>query len=401
MEEHGANGEKSLLRVIQLGMHERGSGGGVDHFFWDLYDHLSEFPDLSVSAFFFRHRAGPVEQRSNEVCLGSTGLSGSRRLWNVRRAVVSQLAGRPVRISTVVVSHFALYASALLPQLARVKHVVHFQGPWAIESATEGKSRVNVTLKRMIERAVYSSANAFITLSHAFRELLITEYKVTPGSVHVIPPAVDLQRFTLGDRQEARRRLGWPQDATILLCVRRLARRMGLEILIDAFRQIADAHPRSLLFLGGTGALRDELAVKIESHGLQKRVRLLGFIPDDLLATAYQAADLSIMPSQSLEGFGLSTLESLACGTPVLVTPVGGLPEAVKALAPRLVLPSKTDESMAEWLDRFLGRELILPSQATCREYVEANFAWSMISQRVRNVYWQAAIGEPKRADIL
>lgn len=379
------------LRVLQLGMHERRSGGGVDHFFWDLFDHLAAFPDLSLSAFFFRHRSEAAENRCGELCLGSASLSGSRRLWELRRSVLAKLADGSNAESTVVVSHFAFYASALLPQLARLKHVVHFQGPWAIESATEGRGSLNVTLKRWIERAVYSSAGAFVTLSHAFRGLLISEYKVDPEVVHVIPPAVDLRRFSLGDRQEARERLGWPQEATILLCVRRLARRMGLEVLIEAFKQVTAVDPESLLFLGGTGALRDELAAKIADNGLAERVRLLGFIPDDGLATAYQAADLSILPSQSLEGFGLSTLESLACGTPVLVTPVGGLPEAVNGLTSQLVLSDKSRETMAEWLGWFLLGKLTLPSALECRRYVEANFSWRTVAERVRSLYWDVA----------
>src|SRR5258708_21265245 len=143
------NRKMDLLRVLQIGMHERASGGGVDHFFWDLFDELSASPELSISAFFFRHRSARVEERPNEFCLGATDLPGGRRLWNLRRAVLARLADKSMAESTVVVSHFALYASALLPQLARFKHVVHFQGPWAIESATEGKGSVNVTFKRL------------------------------------------------------------------------------------------------------------------------------------------------------------------------------------------------------------------------------------------------------------
>ena len=391
METYGDNTADRPLRVIQVGMHERGSGGGVDHFFWDLFDHLVSFPELSLAAFFFRHRPVAVEVRPGEYCLGSTSLSGGRRLWNLRRAVLTRLADESAVKSSVIVSHFAFYASALLPQLKRSKHVVHFQGPWAIESATEGKGRLNVMLKRVIEHAVYSSASAFIALSRAFRELLIAEYGVPSELIHVIPPAVDLQRFVLGGQQEARRRLGWPQDATIILCVRRLARRMGLEILIEAFRQVVSSHPRAFLFLGGTGALRSELAAKIESHGLSQRVRLLGFIPDDQLATAYQAADLSVVPSQSLEGFGLTTLESLACGTPVLVTPVGGLPDAVNGLSTDLVLPDRSAAALATTLDCFLRRTLAVPSSAKCRHHVETEFAWQRIAMQIKTLYQQVA----------
>lgn len=391
MERPAFNIRESSLRVFQLGMHERGSVGGLDRFFWGLFDQLAASPDLSLSAFFFRHQPATVEKRPRELCLGPTSLSGFRRLWNLRRAVLPELLDKSIVEPTVVVSHFAFYAFALLPQLARCKHVIHFQGPWAVESATEGKAGLNVSIKRLIERAVYSSANAFITLSQAFKELLVSEYKVSPELIHVIPPAVDLQRFTLSDRWKARELLGWPQDAKILLCVRRLARRMGLEVLIEAFKEIAHAHPQLMLLLGGTGALQGELAAKIEGAGLGNRVRLLGFIPDDRLSTAYQSADISIVPSQSLEGFSLSVLESLACGTPVLVTPVGGLPEAVSALDPGLVFPAKDSAAIANGLDLFLRGGVPFPTPFQCRKYVEVNFAWPLIAQKVKDLYWQVA----------
>jgi glycosyltransferase involved in cell wall biosynthesis len=244
-------------------------------------------------------------------------------------------------------------------------------------------------LKRRLEQTVYSTADAFITLSQAFRKLLIEEYQVKPELVHVVPAGVDLKRFVLGDRESARRRLGWPADATIVLCVRRLARRMGLEVLIEAFGRVAKAHPQALLLLGGTGALRDELSAVIDRDGLNNQVRLLGFIPEDELVSAYQAADLSIVPSQNLEGFGLTTLESLACGTPVVVTPVGGLPEAVSGLAPQLALAGRSVDALAERLQVFFRGKLSLPGPEHCRQHVEDNFGWPALGAKIKSLYWK------------
>ena len=381
------------LRIVQIGMHQRGATGGVDRFFWDLFDNLKSSADFSLKAFYFRQPSGEPDMAPDEVCLGPSGLPVYQRLWNLRRAIIPGFKSEHDG-AHLLVSHFALYASALLPKLSRVPHVVHFQGPWSAESAVEGKGRLNVAVKHLVEKAVYSSADAFVTLSHSFRDILIKRYFIDPARIHVIPPAVDLERFRLGDRQEARQRMEWPNDAVILVCIRRLARRMGLEVLIEAFRQVADTHPQSMLLLGGSGALRNELSQLIARYGLNHRVRLLGFIPDEELRTTYQAADLSIVPSQFLEGFGLTTLESLACGTPVLVTPEGGLPEAVKGLERNLVLPDRSSASMAEWLGRFLAGKTTLPSAEECRRYVEANFAWPIIAEKIRALYWQVSRGE-------
>lgn len=378
------------LKVLQIGMHERGSGGGLDRVFWELVDQLAVFPDLSVSRFFFQHRSASVERRDGEFCLGATSLSAGRRLWKLRRALFSELKDcRPG--SVVVASHFAFYAGALLPKLSRMNHVVHFHGPWAAETAAERRLELNVAVKRAFERSVYSSAKAFVTLSQAFKDLLTAEYQVDPGRVHVIPGGVDSERFSPGDRTAARQLLGWQKQGRILLCVRRLVRRMGLENLLDAFAAVAGDHPDSVLVIGGTGPLRDELELQAKDHQLSNRVHFTGFIPETDLHFAYQAADLSVLPSQSLEGFGLIALESLACGTPAVVTPVGGLPEVVSQLDPKLVLPDKETSTIADWLNLFLSGTLSLPSSAQCRKYVETNFSWATTAARVRALYRQVA----------
>ncbi len=78
--------------------------------------------------------------------------------------------------------------------------------------------------------------------------------------------------------------------------------------------------------------------------GLEDNVKFLGFLPDEELPVAYQAADLTVMPSQSFEGFGLAILESLACGTPVVCTPVGGMPEILQGFSPQLITDSISTE---------------------------------------------------------
>ena len=130
---------------------------------------------------------------------------------------------------------------------------------------------------------------------------------------------------------------------------------MGLENLLDGFAAVAGEHPDSTLVIGGMGPLRDELGLRARNHHLSDRVRFTGFIQEMDLPLAYRAADLSILPSQSLEGFGLTALESLACGTPVLVTPVGGLQEVVSELDTKLVLPDKGVAAIADRLHLFLS----------------------------------------------
>jgi glycosyltransferase involved in cell wall biosynthesis len=229
-------------------------------------------------------------------------------------------------------------------------------------------------------------------LSRAFRDVLEQVYGIDAGRIHVIPPGVDLDRFRPGgSRAEAREALGWPTGRPIVLSVRRLARRMGLADLVAAVEIVRRRSPDVLLLIGGAGQLRSELQAMIQSRGLADHVRLLGRIADEQLPLAYQAADLTVVPSVAWEGFGLVVLESLAAGTPVLVTPVGGLPETVEELSPHLVLPEGGAAGVADGIARALDGTLPLPSTEECRAFARARYDWAVVAQRVAQIYRKAA----------
>jgi glycosyltransferase involved in cell wall biosynthesis len=270
-------------------------------------------------------------------------------------------------------AHFALYA--LLPVLLDRRGrplVVHFQGPWADESRAVGQGRVTAAVKRRIERSVYGRADALVTLSGAFKRILVERYGTAPWRISQIPPGVDLGRFSPGDRTEARRRLGLPEEGWIVATVRRLVPRMGLDVLLAAWAALGRA---GTLAIGGDGPLRGELESRADSS-----VRLLGRLADDDLVALYRAADVTVVPSLALEGFGLVGLESLACGTPVVVSDAGGLPEAVAGLDPSLVVPAGDAAALAVRLAQ------PLPDLAACRAYTE-RFAWDAIADHHLELY--------------
>jgi len=309
------------------------------------------------------------------------------RLLGARRAARKALAAGV----DVVASHFALYTLPLLDLLEDTPLVVHFHGPWALESASEGDGSAKTWLKQMLETRVYQRADRCIVLSEAFRTLLHRTHGVPRDRIRVVPGGVDVDRFAVeASPSAARARLGWPQDRPIFLSVRRLARRMGLENLIEAFARVQEAHPDALLYIAGTGPLHAALEAQIRARGLTDHARLLGFVPDRDLPYAYRAADLSVVPTVQLEGFGLITVESLAAGTPVLVTPVGGLPETVSGLSEALILPDASIDALTQGLAAALRTPASLPTRSSCREYARATFGWPAIARRTRDVYAEA-----------
>ena len=161
-------------------------------------------------------------------------------------------------------------------------------------------------------------------------------------------------------RKQAREQLNWPQDRPVLFTPRRLVHRMGLSQLINAIALIKPKVPDVWLAIAGKGSLRETLEKQATELGLNYHVKFLGYLPDEQLPIAYQAADLTVVPSQSLEGFGLIVLESLACGTPVLCTPVGGMPEILIPFSPDLITDSITEKAIANKLESLLTTELTI-----------------------------------------
>jgi glycosyltransferase involved in cell wall biosynthesis len=305
----------------------------------------------------------------------------------VRRLVETTRAALPE--ADVLDAHFALYA--LAPALLRGRRplVVHFQGPWSAESLAGGTSGgVSAWLKHQVERAVYGRAREAITLSGAFKRILVEQYGVLPWRVTVVPPGVDLDRFSPGDRVGARARLDLPGDGWLAVSVRRLVPRMGLDVLLEAW---AASRPGGLLLIAGDGPARGRLEELSEQLGIQGSVRFLGRVPESDLVDLYRAADLTVVPSLDLEGFGLVVLESLACGTPALVSDAGGLPEAVKGLDPELVVPAGDVAALSQRLQE--ARDGVLPSAARCRRHA-TRFAWERIASENVDIYGRAARGE-------
>jgi glycogen(starch) synthase len=373
------------MRTLQIGMRWLDSGaGGLDRVFHDLANSL---PGQGVAVHGLVVQPADVAARTGGKIEAFTveGAGLPSRLLGVRHAVRRLVEGGGIDL---VAGHFALYLSAALASLGDLPLVQHFHGPWAQESGFEGQKRIAVMVKKTIERRVYRRADRFIVLSRAFADLLSREYGADPERIRIVPGSVDLDRFTNRlSREKARAALGWSTDRPILLSTRRLIARVGLDQLIAAIQTVRRSVPDVLLLIAGRGPLEQVLRRQIEEGRLRGNVRLLGFLPDDELPLAYRAADINVVPTAALEGFGLTAAEALAAGTPSMVTPIGGLPEVVADLAPELVFASGAAPDIAAGLIAALKGEIAIPGSAACRAYAEARFANSLAAQRTAAVY--------------
>jgi glycosyltransferase involved in cell wall biosynthesis len=361
-------------RVLMLGMGWfPASMGGLNRYYRSLFEQLPEARGVVV---------GPSDDAPSSINVIRPAQLPARLLgfWRATR--------RAAGAAEVLDAHFALYALAplLTGALGERSLVFHFHGPWAQENLAAGdSSRLRFALRMLVERTAMRRADAHVVLSSAFRRVLVEYYRVKPWEVHVWRPGVALDVFTPGDGAEARRALGLDPDAFVAVCVRRLVARMGIDGLLDAWGELEDALPDgSVLLLVGDGPLRESLTERAHSPGLAGRVRVLGRLSDEELVAAYRAADVAIVPSVSLEGFGLIVPEAAACGTPSIVSDAGGLPEVVRGLDPSLVVPAGDATSLARRIAA--AAQGALPTRAATRGFAEG-FSWPRLAERHRELY--------------
>ncbi len=233
---------------------------------------------------------------------------------------------------------------------------------------------LHLASRKWIEKKVLNQSDLIVVLSRYTRDKLLNIYGIPAGEIAVIPGGIDLVRFhPAADKRMVRERLGLPRGKTILLTVRNLVPRMGLENLIIAMQEIAKSVPDIYLIIGGTGPLKDDLTGLSRRLNLDHYIHFTGFIPEDDLPEYYRAADIFLLPTIELEGFGLVTLEALASGIPVLGTPVGGTQEILSRFDKRFLFRDISNESISGLLIE------------TCQGYLNQPDKWQLDSQRCRH----------------
>lgn len=334
------------------------------------------------------HAAGLADRRHEViVCSGTAApagvLGGKFRIIRVRRSLASPrraaAAVRRLRPDVIVGYQPALAIGAL--RAARrlgIPTVYVFSSSWPEEyRARRRRPRWSgVALRRAVERGCLRESDRVAVLSEYGAAQVRAVHPRLDPALEIVAGAVDPVRFSPnGSREAARRRLGLAAGGPLLVSVRNLVPRMGLANLIDAMPKVLAEFPDAQLIVAGEGPLLWDLMGQARRLGLSSRVLFSGFVPEEQLPDYYRAADLAVIPTRELEGFGLATVEALACGTPVVGTPVGATPEILGPLEPSLVTHDTTAEAIAHGIVELLSRDVgDLPER--CRQHVLEMYTW-------------------------
>ncbi len=287
------------------------------------------------------------------------------------------------------------FGVTLARESRNIPMVYVFHSPWAEEYAARGPDPRSGPaiggrfLRRTLEHFVLRTCQRIFVLSRFMADRFVKAHPGFAERVVCLPGGVDLDRFRPAeDRQTAKATLRLPSRGPLLLTVRNLEPRMGIDHLLHAVRDVTKNGREVELIIGGEGPLKTELEGLAKRLGLETLVRFEGYIPDERLPTYYQAADFFVLPTKALEGFGLVAVEALACGTPVLGTPVGAIPEILGELQPDLLLEGIEAETIARGILKHLQKLKADPQgyealRWRCRDYATARFGWDRIVERL------------------
>jgi glycosyltransferase involved in cell wall biosynthesis len=240
-------------------------------------------------------------------------------------------------------------------------------------------------LNRVVPWSV-NRASHILADSHSTSRDLQTLWGIKSNRITVLYSGVNERFKPVTDKKalesvRARYGLGKPY----VLAVGTVQPRKNYELLVRAFRPIAERHPHSLVIVGGKGWLEEGLLAEIERQGLRERVQMAGFVDDADLPAVYSAADILAFPSL-YEGFGLPLLEAMACGTPVISSDASSLPEV--ASNGSAILLSPNDE--AAWtaaMVRLLEDENARQQLSAAGLAQSAQFSWRGAARELAALY--------------
>ena len=255
-----------------------------------------------------------------------------------------------------------------------------------------------------VEKTAIEMADAVIAVSESTKADLLRLFRVDPARVHVIHNGIDLEEYAERRDDEVLQRHGVDPARPYILFVGRITRQKGIIHLVKALRHL-DPGFQVVLCAGApdTPEIAAEMksAVEAAQQGRPGVVWIEKMLPKAEIIALYSGAEVFVCPS-IYEPFGIINLEAMACGTPVVASAVGGIPEVVVHGETGLLVPVEQNKeapfepvkaerfalNLAEAINELMRDEVRRRHMAReARRRVEENFSWEVIAQKTAELY--------------
>lgn len=299
-------------------------------------------------------------------------------------------------------SHYWLsgWVGSVLSQDWNTPHAVTFHTLARTKlRARPGEAESDVRLAA--EKRIADSVDAVVVSTSEEKEDLHRLYQTPQRRIQVIPAGVDLDLFRPLGKRKSREDLGI-HEKNMILYVGRVEPLKGIEILIKALPMLESSSDTRLMIVGGSSEKDSELerlkglATQL---GIDDRVTFTGPLKQTELPTYYSAADAFVLPSY-YESFGLVALEAMACGTPVVVSRVGGLKTFIRDGYTGYLIPWRCPEPFAQRLDMLLANPALRDAMGDAAANTAQQMGWGRVADRMQDFYaylmnetWESAAG--------
>jgi D-inositol-3-phosphate glycosyltransferase len=265
-------------------------------------------------------------------------------------------------------------------------HLVMFHTLGEVKNRT-GVGRPESGLRIAAEKELVKTCHRILAPTDREKDNLVHHYGVCSEKIGVIPCGVNLNLFQPEPKQVARKRLGFDPDDTILLNIGRFEPLKGIDRLLEAMTRLHDLKGLRLVIVGGDGeeaTATQFLKRKTINLGIGDKVIFAGRIEQKKLPQYYSSADVLVMASH-YESFGLVGLEALACGRPVVSTPVGAMEDLIEQSQAGRIVGDPLPRSLAEGIQSILTDAKLPPADEIRKSVLE--YGWSNVASAIIREY--------------
>ena len=309
---------------------------------------------------------------------GADPLYGENLIAEVRRYAAAAAALARREQFDVIHAHdwLSFLAGVAAKKVSGKPLVVHVH---ATEFDRTGGNSVNQEVYA-IEQEGMLAADQVVTVSQFTKNLVTRHYGVPPEKILVVHNGIDFEtKPRLGERLANLKRAG----EKLVLFVGRITLQKGPDYFLQAARRVLDFEPQVSCVVGGSGDMEEQVIGQAAALGLGTHFVFAGFLRGTELDALYQAADLFVMPSVS-EPFGLTPLEALANGAPVLVSRQSGVSEVLRHA---LKVDFWDTEEMANQIIAVLRHPPLQRTLARYGEHDARHTTWSAAALKCLNIY--------------
>lgn len=235
-------------------------------------------------------------------------------------------------------------------------------------------------------KKMFAKIDGFFPVSN-YTATLLHKDEIPNYKTHVVGNGTDPTVFKPKDTRELANELN-VKNKKVILSICRLVPRKGLDLVLKAVANILNRRKDIIYLIGGTGPDDKRLKSLVQKYGIGDHVKFLGRIPDQKMAGYYSLSDIFVMPASNeppdVEGFGIVFLEANSCGTVVIGSKTGGIPDAVSHGETGFLIEDRNLEELIYYLEKLLNNhELAVEMGNKGRERVLEKATWDHVANSI------------------